>query len=33
MLIFGATAMTAWHKYFKRVKSGEIKATSDREQN
>jgi AGCS family alanine or glycine:cation symporter len=33
MLIFGATAMTAWHKYFKRVKSGEIKVISDREQN
>ncbi|MAT81694.1 MAG: hypothetical protein CMJ29_08615 [Phycisphaerae bacterium] len=25
MLIFGATAMSAWHGYFKRLKSGEIK--------
>jgi AGCS family alanine or glycine:cation symporter len=26
MLIFGATAMTAWHSYFGRVRSGEIQA-------
>ena len=31
MLIFGATAMTAWHGYFKRIKSGEIKPTAKRD--
>jgi AGCS family alanine or glycine:cation symporter len=27
MLIFGGTAMAAWHGYFKRLKNGEIKPT------
>ncbi|MCH2132256.1 MAG: amino acid carrier protein [Phycisphaerales bacterium] len=27
MLIFGATAMSAWHGYFKRLRAGEIKRT------
>jgi AGCS family alanine or glycine:cation symporter len=31
MLIFGATAMAAWHGYFKRLKSGDIQTTAKSE--
>ena len=31
MLIFGATAMAAWHGYFKRIKSGDIQTTAKSE--